>query len=195
MFPRLPTTTWAFAALVAVTAAAAERPLVIDFTQSRVEIAVKATVDSFTGRLARYDPVVLLGEDGQIKSARVGFHFNDVLTGKKARDEAMHKWQQTATYPEGNFELALLEAAAAGAHTAFGRLTFHGVTRDIRFPVTIARHGDVWAVDGDAAVDTREYGLPIIRMMGFLKVDPLVHVRFHLQGSPAPLTAAHHTAP
>jgi hypothetical protein len=32
-------------------------------------------------------------------------------------------------------------------------------------------------------IDTREHGLPVIRLLGLLKVDPLVTVRFHLQAS------------
>lgn len=185
----------ALLALLAVTTAAAEKPLTIDFAQSRVEIGVKATLDSFTGRLARYEPVVLIDDDGRIASARLTFQFRDVMTGKASRDEAMHKWQQTATFPAGEFTLASLEPAANGAYTAFGRLTFHGATRELRFPVSVTRHGPVYAVDGDAIVDTREHGLPIIRMMGILKVDPLVHVRFHLQGSLHPLTASNQRAP
>jgi hypothetical protein len=35
-------------------------------------------------------------------------------------------------------------------------------------------------------VDTRDYGLPIIRVFGLLKVDPLVHVQFHLEGHNRP---------
>lgn len=188
----------AIAALLLATAgatAAAERPLAIDFSQSRVEIAVKATVDSFTGKLARYEPAVLVDESGRISSARLSFHFRDVATGKAGRDEAMHKWQKTDSFPDGEFQLSSLEPAANGGFTAFGRLTFHGVTREVRFPVSIRRDGPVYAVDGDATIDTREHGLPIVRMMGVLKVDPLVHVRFHLQGSLQSLTASNRRTP
>lgn len=194
MFPRL-FTHIAVAASLAATVAAAERPLTIDFAQSRVEIAVKATLDSFTGKLARYEPVVLVGDDGRITSARVKFRFRDVMTGKASRDEAMHKWQKTDSFPDGEFALVSLDPSADGSFTASGRLTFHGTTRELRFPVSITRDGAVYAIDGDALIDTREYGLPIIRMMGLLKVDPLVHVRFHLQGTDRPLTAAHQPAP
>ncbi len=65
---------------------------------------------------------------------------------------------------------------------AVGRLTFHGVTRDLRFPITLERDGPLYSIDGDAPIDTREFGLPVIRRLAVLKVDPLVHVRFHLQG-------------
>lgn len=182
MLPRF-FSAWVFAATVAVATCAAEQPLVVDFSQSRVDVAVKATMDSFVARLSPYEPAVVVGDDGVVKSARFRFHFRDLATGKAGRDKAMHSWQQTDTFPDGEFVLTSLEPANGQALTAFGRLTLHGVTREIRFPVSIVHEGERYAIDGDAPVDTREFGLPVIRVFAVLKVDPLVHVRFHLQGT------------
>ena len=162
---------------------AAEGPLAIDLAQSRVEIAVKATMDSFVAKLTKYEPQIVVADDGRVSAARFAFRFRDIETGKEARDKAMHKWQQTDTFPDGLFVLSSISPANGNAYTAFGRLTLHGVTRDIQFPVSLARDGQRFAIDGDATVDTREFGLPVYRMLGVLKVDPLVHVRFHLQGN------------
>jgi polyisoprenoid-binding protein YceI len=164
-------------------AAAAERPLAIDLTQSRVEVAVKATADSFVAKLTRYEPLVLLADNGSVSSARLAFHFSDLETGKDARDKAMHKWQQTDSFPDGLFVLNSLTPANGTTLTAIGRLTLHGITREIQFPISLARDGSRYAIDGDATIDTREFGLPVYRMLALLKVNPLVHVRFHLQGS------------
>ena len=181
MQPRYFTLALLAASMAAVSAA--ERPLLIDYPQSRVEVAVKATVDSFVGRLNAYELEITLADDGSVKAARLGFHFRDIATGKEARDKSMHKWQQTDTYPDGVFLLTSLQPGDGGNATAFGRLTLHGVSRDLRFPVSINRDGSRYAIDGDAPIDTREFELPIIRMFGLLKVDPIVHVRFHLQGT------------
>jgi polyisoprenoid-binding protein YceI len=161
---------------------AAERTLILDPVQSRVEIVVKATVDSFTGKLAHPHAVVTLAADGTVNGARLAFKFRDILTGKEKRDRAMHEWQQSDNFPDGDFVLATLAAVSPGQFEARGRLSFHGVTRELTFPVTIATDQAVYAIDGEAVVDTREFSLPIIRMMGLLKVDPLVRIRFHLQG-------------
>jgi polyisoprenoid-binding protein YceI len=160
---------------------AMESALAIDLLQSRIEIAVKATMDSFVGRLTAYEPTITVAEDGSIAGVRLAFHFKDVVTGKDKRDKAMHSWQHTEEFPDGRFEMTALELTN-GAATASGRLTFHGVTRDIRFPVAIVREGQRYSIDGDATIDTREFGLPKIRMMGLLTVDPIVHIRFHLEG-------------
>lgn len=158
-------------------------PLAIDAAQSRVEIVVKATVDSFTGKLDAYKAAISV-DGGQVVAARFDFLFSDVRTGKTARDEAMHEWQETPSHPDGSFVLAALKPAEAGRFTARGALTLHGVTKDIEFPVAVIRDGERYAFDGEATLDTRDHGLPIIRKFLMLKVDPSVVVRFHLQGSP-----------
>ncbi len=165
--------------------AAADHAVVFDPARSTVEVAVKATVDSFTGRLAGYTLTAAADEGGRITAARLDFRFRDVLTGKPKRDEAMHAWQGTDKHPNASFVLTALAPDADGTQRATGRLTFHGVTRELSFPVRVTQAGAELAVDGDAAVDTRDFGLPVIRMMGLLKVDPVVHVRFHLQGRSA----------
>jgi polyisoprenoid-binding protein YceI len=179
-----------FTALLALAPAlrAADRPLTIDAAQSRVEVAVRATVDSFTGKLSAYEPAIAVGDDGRVTSARLAFRFRDLLTGKEGRDKAMHKWQETDRFPDGLFVLTSLEPASAPAASlvAIGRLTFHGVTRELRFPAAVVHEAGTYLLTGDAPIDTREFGLPIIRMMGLLKVDPLVHVKFHLQGRVTP---------
>lgn len=151
--------------------------------QSRVEIIVKATVDSFTGRLEKFTSDITSGPDERIATAHVHFHFADVKTGKEKRDRAMHEWQQTDKYPDGDFVLEVLAPQVEGGWRARGKFTLHGQTRALDFPVTIVTEHALCAIDGEATIDTRDFGLPIIRMLGILKVEPEVCVRFHLQGT------------
>jgi polyisoprenoid-binding protein YceI len=162
---------------------ASESVLTVDRTLSHIEIGVHATVDSFVGKLNAYEPEVAVNDAGEITRTRLAFHFRDVSTAKESRDKSMHRWQHTDQFPDGVFTLTNIERRPDGPATAFGRLAFHGVTRDVRFPIAIAREGRRYVIDGDVALDTRDYGLPVIRMLGLLKVDPVVHVRFHLQAS------------
>lgn len=166
---------------------AAERPLVVDKARSQIDVVVKATVDSFTGSLSDYDARLNVDDEtGGVKSTEVRFNFLDVKTGKEKRDAKMHDWQDTPNHPRGAFILQRLETMDDGKRMAFGHLEFHGLRREINFPVVITRDQRLYAIDGEAVIDTRDYGLPVIRMMGFLKVDPLVKVRFHLQAELAP---------
>jgi polyisoprenoid-binding protein YceI len=161
---------------------AAESALAIEREQSSISIEVKATVDSFVGYLADYAPEIRVDAEGRVVSARVAFRFRDVRTGKDKRDRAMHDWQQTEKFPDGEFVLTSLTPGRNNRMEAKGRLNFHGITRELAMPVSFIREGARLSIDGDAAIDTRDFGLPVIRMMGLLKVDPIVHVRFHLQG-------------
>ena len=170
---------------------AAEMPLQIDAARSRVDIEVKATVDSFVGRLERYEAQVLVDpEAGEVRQARFAFHFTDVRTGKDDRDEQMHAWQDTERHPDGLFVLRNFERDSEGRTLANGTLTLHDLARDITFPVAVTRDGGLYAIDGDATLDTRDFGLPVIKKFLLLKVDPEVHVRFHLQGRISDTTAA-----
>ncbi len=163
--------------------AAGERVLVIDPAQSRIEVDVKATMGSFVGSLADYDARIRVdGSPAAVKSATFGFKFVDVKTGEAKRDRHMHDWQQTETFPDCRFELSKLTAQPDGSQLAVGKLTLHGQTHTLTFPAQIATEGATLVIDGEAAIDTQEYGLPIIRKFVALKVNPLVTVRFHLQG-------------
>ena len=169
------------AGLLPVFAVAAPAPLIVDPAQSHIEVVVKATVDSFTGTLDAYTADISV-DAGRVVAASFGFRFDQVHTGKDGRDAAMHEWQETPKHPDGLFTLTAIETAADGRLTAKGSLAFHGVTKDIAFPVSVTTDRKLYSIDGEAPIDTREFGLPIIRKFALLKVDPIVKVRFHLQG-------------
>lgn len=170
-------------ALAGAVFAAADQPLVIDPARSTFEVAVRATMDSFTGRLAAY--AVQMRADpasGAITAASLAFRFADLQTGNPKRDAAMLAWIGAA-HPDGRFELTRLEPATGARLQAHGNLTLHGVTRPIEFPVAVTTDHSVYALDGEVTVDHRQFDLPIIKLMLLIKVNPLVQVRFHLQGA------------
>ena len=170
--------------LLALKGSAAEQSMVIDKGNSQIEIKVNVTIDSFVGTLVDYTPTVLVDSaTGQIRTAKLAFHFHDVKTGNEKRDVEMNTWQQTEKFPEGAFILTTLVPSADAKLVATGALTLHGITHTLSFPVTLVRNGPAMTIDGDATVDTRTFGLPVIRKFAMLKVDPLVGVRFHLVGT------------
>ena len=169
---------------------AAETSLTVDLAHSRIEYAVTATVDSFTGKLDAYslDLAVDPAAVGGIHHATLRFHFSDLHSGNDKRDRQMHEWQDTPRFPEASFTLSALEPATTpGRFTARGQFIFHGITRELACPLAISNSTDgLWVIDGEARVDTRDFGLPIIRKFALLKVDPLVVVKLHLQARAAP---------
>ena len=168
--------------LVAIAVANAS-PVALDMTQSGVEIAVKATIDSFTARLQDYDvSVTMAPHTRQVEAAVFRFNFASIKTGDVKRDRDMNEWQQTARFPDVVFTLTALERAAGGKSIASGRLRFHGVERPMSFPISIATNRQIIAMDGDVTIDTRDYGLPVIKKYFILMVDPVLNLHFHLRG-------------
>lgn len=167
---------------VSVFAQVTGRTLTIDKSRSRVDIDVKATVDSFVGKLENYEAKILVDPDKKEPvSASFAFRFLDVKTGKDDRDKKMHAWMDTPKFPDGLFTLESL-TRKDGALVAKGTLKLHGQEKALSFPVKLSQDGDLYSIEGEAVVDTRGFGLPVIRMALVLKVDPLVKVRFHLEG-------------
>ncbi len=170
---------------LAATAFGAEQPLKVDRARSFIEVDVKSTTDSFTARLEKYQPTLGVDAGSRIKTAKLEFRFADLKTGKAERDEKMLEWLGGAE-ASGRFELGVLALAPNGEGQTTGRLTFHGVTQRIEFPVHVARAGLTYTIKGEVTLDTRNWNLKVIRMMGLLKVDPEVKVRFQLIGDLPP---------
>lgn len=174
-------------ALVAATSLASRAetlPLKLDREHSSIEVAVHATGDSFVGKLERYEAEIGVDSgSGEPCAAQFKFLFINLKTGKEGRDTKMLSWQENSRFPEGVFKLASLSPAPEGGFLAKGVLTLHGQEKPIEFPLRVTKLPKQLELDGEATIDTRDFGLPIIRMLGLFKVDPLVKIHFHLRGS------------
>ncbi len=160
---------------------AAERTLKIDRSRSFVDVDVDAT-KNFTAHLDAYDAKVGVDDLGKIKNAVFTFKFADLKTGKPDRDTAMIAWLGGGA-PAGKFELGTLAQTPDGQGQASGRLTFHGTTQFIEFPVNITQNDGTYTVTGETVIDYRNWGLKIFRKAMLLKVDPNVTIRFKLVGT------------
>lgn len=164
-------------------AAAGGVPLRVDRARSYVDIAVKATVGSFTGHLRTFTARITTNPAGtRVETAAFHCEFVAIDTDNAGRNRDMNAWQETRRFPHVSFALTSLAPAGDGRLTATGLLQLHGVRRIIRFPVTISSAGGRMIIDGAATLDTHDFGLPIIRKFLVLSVNPVVHVRFHLEG-------------
>ena len=155
---------------------------VVDKANSSVLIDVKATGDSFTGKLNTYTSVIQ-GNKTTKKPSKVTFNwdFSNLKTGKDKRDTKMISWLEKKS--KGNFVLSSFTKRTDGRTWAKGKMTIHGVTQVIEFPTKVLAKGNKMTVRGSAVIDTRKHKLPVIKMVGLFKVDPLVTVRFTLRGT------------
>jgi len=172
----------ALLALLPLAVLAAERPLKIDHSRSFVEADVDAT-KNFTAHLDRYDIKLAVDDAGKIKGGIFTFKFHDLKTGNEARDADMIKWLGGGD-PEGRFELGNLALTPDGQGQASGRLTFHGVTERVEFPINLARTGDDYTITGETTLDYRSWSLKVIRKALLFTVSSEVKIRFKLTGTP-----------
>ena len=161
---------------------AAERPLKIDQGRSFIDVDVDAT-KNFTAHLDNYDAKVTVDDAGKIKTAIFTFRFSDLKTGNTKRDEDMIKWLGGGE-PEGRFELVTLAITPDGQGQASGRLTFHGATDRVEFPVNVIRAEGAYTITGETTVDYRNWNLKVIRKALLFTVSPEVKVRFKFTGRP-----------
>jgi polyisoprenoid-binding protein YceI len=169
--------------LLPLAAFAVERSLKIDPTKTFIDVDVKVTVGSFTAHLDAYEAKVSVDDLGKIKTGTFAFKFADLKTGKTDRDAAMLKWLG-GDAPEGRFEVGNLALTPDGQGQVSGRLTFHGVTERIEFPVNLAKADGTYILTGETTIDYRDWKLKVIRMALVATVDPEVKVRFKLTGVP-----------
>jgi len=161
---------------------AADRPLKIDKERSYIDVDVKVTAGSFTARLENYDTSFSVDAAGKIKTAVLKFNFTDLKTGKPDRDASMIKWLGGGA-PEGKFEVGILALAPDGQGQVTGKLTCHGQTARVEFPVNVTQAYGTYTITGETTIDYRDWALKVIKMALVLKVDPLVKIRFKFTGT------------
>jgi len=155
--------------------------LEVDKGRSRIQVDARATGHSFTGTLEDY--TVSAAGDASTNvptSLSLAWDFNDLKTGDVKRDAAMITWLGGGK-PKGSFKLIKSWMEPEGPR-AQGELTIHGVSKVIAIPYTVSREGNWVTIDGKARVNYFHYGLPEIRNMAVMTVEPGLLVRFHIVG-------------
>lgn len=167
--------------LLTTAALAAGNPVSVVSNSLEVTVAVKANVDAFTATVVGGELSVTADPaTNTIQSAVYSFDWAGVKTGKDKRDQEMLEWAEAETHPKGVFTLTAIETRPAGT-VAKGTLEFHGVTREIEFPVAIAASGAGFKVSGTATIDHRDWGLKQIRKFAIFTVNPIVTVSFKFE--------------
>lgn len=152
----------------------------IDKAKSRIQVDAKATGHDFTGTLGDYTAKVT-GNDATLQPTGVdlSWKFADLKTGDVKRDAEMLKWLGKG--PQGSFAF-IKTWQDKGKDYAQGKLTIHGVSKTIAFPYAAKKDGTWVTIDGTVSLDYQDFGLPLIRAMAVMTVNPKLTVRFHLVG-------------
>lgn len=156
--------------------------LEVDQEKSRIQVDAKATGHSFTGTLARFTASVE-GDSTTIEpdAFELAWSFKDLKTADEKRDKEMLAWLGGGD-PKGTFVFKKSWVDKHGKKYAMGTLTIKGVSKTISFPYTAKKDGSWVTIDGRASMNYEDFGLPIIRSMAVMTVDPKLTVRFHIVG-------------
>lgn len=155
----------------------------VDQEKSRIQVDAKATGHAFTGTLEKYK-VAAKGDSATAKPTGfdLEWSFKDLKTADKDRDTAMIDWLGGGN-PKGSFKFFKSWNDDKGRTYAMGKLTIKGVSKTVSFSYTTKREGKSMTIDGRVGMDYEDFGLPVIRKMALLTVDPKLTVRFHIVGN------------
>ena len=121
-------------------------------------------------------------------------------TQNSHRDRDLRAAMEAAKYPTLRFDLTGVSVESPGAPpdtahaTLHGRLTIHGVAREVSIPATLVGVGDVADVSGDFPLDLADYRIGgLTRFLGALRVQRNVEVHFRLRFEATGHTATRET--
>jgi len=157
--------------------------LSLDASKSWLKFDASATGHSFDGRLKKFDAEVS-GDAASLAPAAVNltWDFKDLDTDEPKRDVEMLKWLEYGKSPKGSFQMIKSWVDGSGVTWVQGTLKIHSIARPIAFPIRTSKNGDRVKIDGQVWIDYQNFGLPIVRNMAIMKVDPKLKISFHLEG-------------
>lgn len=105
---------------------------------------------------------------------------NTLVTGNGRRDRDLNKSMESGQFPVIRFDLDRVEPRAGDTEaTLGGRLTIHGVTRDVLLDAKLERSADAMRVRTDFPLDLTDYQIKgLSKFLGVFKMnkDIVVHV-------------------
>ena len=150
----------------------------------------RANVGDFTGTTSTLSGAMTGGADLAAVGGWVEAPVATLKTGKDRRDRDLLKSMEADKYPTMRFDLEGVSAAASADSlpvTLKGRLTIHGVAREVELPGSLVLTTDRARVRADFPLNLKDYKIGgLSKMMGMLRMyeDIKVHVdvTFQLQG-------------
>lgn len=126
-----------------------------------------------------------------ITKATITVQVADIATDSDQRDSYFRdSAMDTSAFPEATFELTepIADAVPSGSDTttvtATGKLTLHGVTKDVTANLQVGLNGDGVDISGSIPVTFSDYGVQA-PSLGFVKVDDSGTVEFLVHATPA----------
>ncbi|RME56862.1 MAG: YceI family protein [Deltaproteobacteria bacterium] len=157
---------------------------------SRVAFHAKSTGHSFTGVTNRIRGEITFVPARIEETFKTEVHIDaaSLDTDNKGRNKNMRKkYLETEKYPEISFvsdkftviEKGITQGIIRGK--ASGKLTIHGMSREIDLDVFGKIDGDTIQVRGETPLRITDFGIPLPKML-FIKVKDDIRVEFEVEG-------------
>lgn len=122
--------------------------------------------------------------DTSVTSVKVTVDLTSITTNESRRDGKVQQALQTDTFPSATFELAAPVAFDAKATTvkvsAAGKLTIHGVTKDVTVPLEAQKVGSTLVVVGSTKVKLSDFGVEAPKAPIVLSVNDTATIELKL---------------
>jgi polyisoprenoid-binding protein YceI len=148
-----------------------------------------ATVGDFTGTTTTVTGEMVGGESLAAVRGWVESPVKTLDTGDGKRDKDLNKSMESDKYPAMRFELTGVTPAGGSVDTAAvqlqGKLTLHGVTRDVTLPGRVWKDGDALRLRSDFPLDLSDYEIGgLSKMLGMLRMQEGIEVHVDLTFAP-----------
>ena len=165
------------------TAFAGSHEFVAEAANSSVKFTARATAHSFTGTVKKWTLTASFpGKSDVPEEATFSADIASIVTGDGKRDKEMWKWFESDKFATVEFKLKNI-TGEGDARVAHGDLVLHGATKTVDIPVKLERTDQTVKISGAITLDHVNFGLPKIRKMAFMTVDPKVKVEFAIAGT------------
>lgn len=146
-----------------------------EFTAATTE--VRLTRIALANGVSGAGMLAALLNPGAVDAFEIAIRAASLASPKEGIDKNMHKALKVTEFKDITFRLARLEAKPA--LRAIGMLKIAGVEREIAFDLKTAATPTALTITGQVPIMMTDYGIPAPKaMMGMLKVDPKVVVKF-----------------
>lgn len=149
-----------------------------------------ATVGDFTGTTTTVTGELTGGESLAAVRGWVESPVKTLETGDGKRDKDLNKSMESGKHPAMRFELAGVTPEGGPADTAAvqlrGKLTLHGVTREVTLPGRVWKEGKGLRLRSDFPLDLGDYEIGgLSKMLGMLRMQEGIEVHVDLTFAPA----------
>jgi polyisoprenoid-binding protein YceI len=145
-------------------APAASGPVSLTAENTKIEFIGKHTDDKpdRVGTFKQLSGTIERGADGKsLKSISVEIQTDSLETEFPMLTSHLKSpdFLEVRQYPTINFESTTIAAGEGGAHQVSGKLTLHGIEKEITFPATVTFGDEGFSLASEFVIDRTEYGI------------------------------------